>query len=134
MPTPEEILAVPAPWTLKATIYSFMTYVTPAAAKNFPAFIYNPLEAEEFAASGNLLGGLASVQVVRYSDSPVGPYDELLVVPGKFAFEKDEAGKDGKIEKKRKVGLRLTRIYVSQKQTCWNGRTSKFICHPNLPR
>jgi hypothetical protein len=39
-----------------------------------------------------------------------GPYDELMLVPGAF----DVPGKN----KKR---LRMTRIYVSQKDTMYNG-------------
>lgn len=49
---------------------------------------------------------------IRYHDSPTGPYDELLIVPGKF--EVGEAGK-------KKEMLRVTRIYVSERGTMWNG-------------
>lgn len=63
------------------------------------------------------------IQIIRYRDSPVGPYDELLVVPGSFDWSRD--GPDGR----REVGRnpRITRIYVSQKHTCYNGRVSKFV-------
>ena len=57
------------------------------------------------------------VQLIRYSDSPVGPYDELLVTPGKFEYEVEEGGK-----RIKKRNTRITRIYVSQKATCYNGR------------
>jgi hypothetical protein len=125
----EPITHCPPPWTLKATVYGFFIYITPSEAKNLPAFIYSPLEAESTSGKDVPIGGLAMVQVIRYTDSPVGPYDELLLVPGAFKFEKDEEGRDGKIVRQKKVGLRLTRIFVSQKHTCWNGRTSKYIPH-----
>jgi hypothetical protein len=48
----------------------------------------------------------------RYHDTPVGSYDEILIVPGKF-----EVGEEGK---KRDM-LRVTMIYVSQRGTLWNG-------------
>jgi len=62
------------------------------------------------------------VQVIRYTESPAGPYDELLIVPGKFEYEVEKQKKDGKIKSETKSDLRLTRIYVSQKHTCFNGR------------
>jgi hypothetical protein len=65
-----------------------------------------------------MVGGLGMIQVIRYTESPVGPYDELVIVPGGFEWE------DAKKIKKRNV--RVTRIYVSQKETCWNGRKSEF--------
>jgi len=68
------------------------------------------------------------IQVIRYTESPVGPYDELILAPGfwKYPFE----GRDGK--KATKKNIRITRIYVSQKDTCWGGRTSKDIFKPKL--
>lgn len=62
------------------------------------------------------------VQVIRYTETPVGPYDELLIVPGSFGYH-TRAGNGEAIKEEK--NLRLTRIYVSQKQTCWNGRKSE---------
>lgn len=59
------------------------------------------------------------VQVIRYTESPVGPYDELVLIPGSFEYFVD----DGDNFRKRR-NLRITRIYVSQKDTCYNGRKS----------
>lgn len=91
-----------------------------------PVIAYSPLEAKspfaDPAASGEHLGGLSQIQIIRYTDSPVGPYDELIVCPGFFAYEKD----NDKGESKRMKNARVTRVYVSQKSTCWNGRTSEF--------
>lgn len=66
------------------------------------------------------------VQVIRYTDTPVGPYDELVVVPGSFGYRRETASGNRKIMKEEK-NQRATRVYVSQKQTCWNGRKSQFL-------
>ena len=62
------------------------------------------------------------VQIIRYLDSPAGPYDEMLVTPGKFEYEVEEGGK-----KIKKRNTRVTRIYVSQKVTCYNGRLREYL-------
>ena len=53
------------------------------------------------------------IQIVRYTDTPVGPYDELVLIPGNFLAP---GGKD-----KGKARMRISRIYVSQTKTCYNG-------------
>jgi hypothetical protein len=115
------------PWKLKATIYTFMTYVSSKNAQALASdksFLYSPLEARSAFATDKLVGGLAMVQVIRYTESPVGPYDEFLMTPGAFEYSV-EVQKNGKAEVVKKKNTRVTRIYVSQKDTCWNGRTSK---------
>jgi hypothetical protein len=122
----DALVTAPPPWELKGTIYSFLTYATSKDALQLASdksFLYAPLEEHSSFADGKFLGGLGMVQVIRYTDSPVGPYDELLVVPGAFGYRVGESGSGGK----DKENLRLTRIYVSQKHTCWNGRKSEFI-------
>jgi hypothetical protein len=119
MASPESIPDCPAPWTLKATAYSFMFYQSESEAGKIPSsFLYSPLEAGSNFAKQKSLGGLASVQLIRYSDTPVGPYDELLFIPGKFATGENAP---------QKTGLKVSRIYVSQKHTCYNGRKSKLL-------
>ncbi|KAL2204675.1 hypothetical protein CC79DRAFT_1276675 [Sarocladium strictum] len=110
--SPEPIERVPAPWTLKGTIYG-ATFIP---LTDLPTKAYGPLERKSVSpADGEFLGGLGMIQVIRYTESPVGPYDELLIVPGFFKH-------DGPDKTRRNV--RITRIYVSQKYTCWNGRTN----------
>jgi hypothetical protein len=53
----------------------------------------------------------ASVQIVRYNNSPVGPYDELIYAPGAFHYPGGE-----------KPRLQITRIYVSSEASAYNGR------------
>ena len=114
--TRHDIPIAPSPWTLKATIYTFMFYTSPS--QGLPSFAFSPLEAKDaIFTSGKHCGGLASVQVIRYSESPVGPYDEMLLCPGAFEWERTDQGT-------RITGRnsRISRIYVSQKDTCYNGR------------
>ncbi|KAI1491852.1 hypothetical protein F5X96DRAFT_445792 [Biscogniauxia mediterranea] len=121
----QPIVSVPPPWKLKATAY-VVTFWSPYGKPLGQA--YSPLEREStFAApeSGQHLGGISQIQIIRYSESPVGPYDELLLWPGSFSY--DIEGEDGR--RKRKSNARITRIYVSQKETCWNGRK-----HWNIPK
>ncbi|KAL1411768.1 hypothetical protein Q8F55_002735 [Vanrija albida] len=113
----------PPPWSCRATVYTIPLWTTAgvAASPEFQAAAYAPLEAAAPFASSALstpIGGLSMVQLIRYSSSPVGTYDEMLLIPGKFRYEVD--GKDGKRESKD--ALRVTRIYVSQRDTCYNGR------------
>ncbi|KAI1366210.1 hypothetical protein F5Y08DRAFT_301551 [Xylaria arbuscula] len=119
----EHISPVPAPWKLKGTIY-FLSFWTSKRNDELPTVAYSPLEAtSSFASavtSGQHIGGLSQIQIIRYTDSPVGAYDELIICPGYFAYEKQ----DGKGRIKKLKNARITRIYVSQKNTCWNGRAN----------
>ncbi|PVH79951.1 hypothetical protein DL98DRAFT_549382 [Cadophora sp. DSE1049] len=126
MATTPPVVAL-APWTLKGTIYSFMFYISSSSAQALQSqktLLYSPLEAASSFSEGKLIGGLASVQIIHYTESPVGPYDEFILVPGKFEYEVELKDKDGNVRKETKKNLRVTRIYVSQEATCWNGRNN----------
>lgn len=114
------IVPVLPPWKLKGTIY--MVAFSTKAGK-LPEHAYSPLEKESTyaspSASGKHHGGTSQIQVIRYTESPVGPYDELIISPGSYSYEVEEDGK-----RKTKKNSRISRIYVSQKYTCWNGRKS----------
>ena len=62
-------------------------------------------------------------QILRYSETPVGPYDELVILPGSF----NGIGPKGE---KRKDS-RITGMWVSSKETLINGRRNwnvpKFV-------
>ena len=77
-----------------------------------PDSLYEPLSPKS--TTENFTGGLGMIQIVRYLDTPVGPYDELLVIPGTYQIA------DG--PQRGKSRLRITRIYVSQRETTYNGR------------
>ena len=123
------ITLVRPPWKLKGTVYSFFLYSGKQAISTLEqqkSLLYPPLELESKFADGELLGGAGSVQVIRYTESPVGPYDEILLVPGAYGYDIEDTQTDGSVKITKKKGPRITRIYVSQKYTCWNGRTSKY--------
>ncbi|KAI0911838.1 hypothetical protein F4823DRAFT_584382 [Ustulina deusta] len=114
------IVPSPGPWKLKGTMYAVSFF---SKAGKLPDHAYSPLERDSAyaspTASGEHRGGISQFQVIRYTESPVGPYDELIVCPGFFNYEVEEGGK-----RKRKKDMRISRIYVSQKYTCWNGRAN----------
>lgn len=62
------------------------------------------------------------LQLFRYTETPVGQYDELAVLPGAFDTPVGEKGRGGKM----KQNSRITGIWVSQKDTCWNGEFAHF--------
>ena len=109
MSSSSSIPDVPPPWALKGDVYIFTFWTPKTLADNFPSMVYSPLEAQSSFADKSLskpLGGLSMIQVIRYYESPVGPYDELILVPGYFAWSKE--GKDGKRIKGQNV--KITRI------------------------
>lgn len=62
--------------------------------------------------------------IVRYEDSEVGPYDELILIPGRAM--NPHTGK---------ADMRITNIFVSTDASVWNGRRnwSKFGYDPCSP-
>ena len=91
----------PAPWSLTGTGYIVLMKLPPAVLddpRHTPA-----------ALRGKRRGGMAAVMLVDYESSAVGPYRELLYIPGKFAFG-DKALQS------------ITRIYVSSMESVVNGR------------
>ncbi|KAL8673677.1 MAG: hypothetical protein Q9168_001892 [Polycauliona sp. 1 TL-2023] len=106
------IKVAPPPWTLRYEAYVGAFYVS--AKSGLPRDIaYEPLEASSAVTTeaGVWKGGMVMVQLLRYSSTPVGPYDEMILSPGNF----EVPGGHGSHP-------RITRIYVSQRDTTFNGR------------
>jgi len=102
----------PGPWTLKGEGYGIPFKLKPG---KLPPGLYHPLDTPPIGPDNDdFQGGVGMIQIVRYSDSPVGPYDELLIIPGRYFVP------GGKY--KGKTQLRATRFYVSQRETTYNGR------------
>lgn len=128
----DEIPSVAPPWNLTGDVYFFSWWSSSTAGQNLPDHAYSPLESgAEFATSPSSrpVGGLGMVQILRYRDSPVGPYDEMLVVPGSFDWTRDNSAGTPEVGR----NPRISRIYVSQKRSCYNGRLSmsslaSFLC------
>ncbi|KXJ94858.1 hypothetical protein Micbo1qcDRAFT_221324 [Microdochium bolleyi] len=109
--SPEPILLAPAPWILTGRAYAVPIL---APSLDLPQKTFHPLERESGYTNGTFRGILGTILLVRYDGSPVGPYDEFIVIPGSFSYK----GKEGR----EQLRLRIGRIYVSQKYTTWNGR------------
>lgn len=67
---------------------------------------------------GKFKGGLGYIMLVNYASSPVGPYHELLIIPGKFRKTKKQS---------------ITKIYVDSKASAQNGRNNWGIPKETLP-
>ena len=95
---------VPPPWTLKGEgiilLFHFKkSWVTQGA--NLPEYL-----------RGKFKGGLGYVMLVDYQESPVGPYRELLFIPGKFGEEKLQT---------------ITTIFVDSEASTIHGRANWSI-------
>ncbi|MFT6206087.1 MAG: hypothetical protein ACI9V1_002331 [Spirosomataceae bacterium] len=99
MPLSPTIVAAP-PWTLTGEGYIFTFWFTKKWAKAFGHLLGFQSE--------NALGGLGTAMLVNYHSSDVGPYQELLIVPGRF----DLGGKKQ---------FSISKIYVSTYESVWNG-------------
>lgn len=123
---------VPAPWTIYGTGYAIPLL---EVVGELPNKTYSPLERQDPDTTAGLYTGVVgALQIIRYTDTPVGPYDEFVLIPGAFTYE----GPHGLAE----TNLRVSRMYVSQKYTCYNGRASMsslllyiyiYILYPKVP-
>ncbi|MHA7131109.1 hypothetical protein [Algoriphagus namhaensis] len=106
----EDFIPVAAPWTLKGTgiilIYKLSRDWVEHQAQ-LPDYL-----------RGKFKGGLGYLMLVNYTESPVGPYQELLFIPGKF-------GPMGKQS--------ISKIYVSSDASTFNGRANWGIPKNTLP-
>jgi hypothetical protein len=97
-------LPVPAPWTLQGEgivlLFHFKNDWV-AQSGNLPAHL-----------QGKFKGGFGYVMLVNYQQSPVGPYKELLFIPGKFGEEKLQS---------------ITTIFVDSEASTANGRANWAI-------
>lgn len=104
------VLKAPAPWKLKGEGIILI-------------FKFKKEWVEEYAhlpkhLIGKFRGGLGYVMLVDYHESPVGPYHELLIIPGKFRKTKMQA---------------ITKIYVDSEASTINGRKNWGIPKETLP-
>lgn len=98
--------AAPAPWSLRGDGYMIFYKFSREFVEKF-GFVPPEL-------TGKFDGYLGSVMLVNYQSSPVGPYRELLFIPGKFKL----ADKNGINNRPQSI----TKIYVNSEQSTQNGR------------
>ncbi|GAA5898824.1 hypothetical protein JCM8208_005405 [Rhodotorula glutinis] len=148
-PAPQAIPVCSAPWSLTGEGW-ILPLFTPFSKEPIPlpAGAYAPLErGSEADLSERYHGGFGVVLVVRYESSDVGPYDELMIIPGLFSHPSEDGGEPSYV-------LAITRIYVSTAasvangrrlwgipkhraefdfQTSSSGRTTLSVSHPSSP-
>lgn len=109
------------PWTLRGDAYWFfpLPSLLPWSSSRLPQAAHDPIQATKAGQNGGAIGGLGNVQLVRYTESPVGSYDELIYIPGHFEVPSDPA--IGRSQASRSA-IRITRIYVSTIASVVNGR------------
>ncbi len=90
----------PAPWDLRGSGYILFYRPTAVWGSDF-GFVQPALQP-------HFRGGVGAVMLVDYADSPVGPYDELLFMPGFFDFQGQSF-------------LTISKIYVSTQVSVVNG-------------
>lgn len=104
------VLKCPAPWILKGEGIILLFKFSKDWVKN-SHHISDDLK-ERFR------GGFGYVMMVDYQDSPVGPYRELLIIPGKFRKNKKHV---------------ITRIVVDSEVSTINGRANWGIPKETFP-
>lgn len=102
-PPYDEALIVKAPWRLKGRGFTLMYKFSKKFIQNCQAI---PAEIRE-----SFQGGLGYLMLVDYTQTPVGPYQEILFIPGKV-----NAGKG-----KKQV---ISNIFVSTMKSVISGRAN----------
>ncbi|KWU41787.1 hypothetical protein RHOSPDRAFT_36675 [Rhodotorula sp. JG-1b] len=116
---PSDLPVAPAPWSLtgQGWIIPLHTHFSTTPIPIPPA-AYAPLErGTEADQSDRFHGGVGFVMLVRYKSSDVGPYDELIYVPGLFS-RRSPSQQQQPVE----YFPAITRIYVSTDESVYNGR------------
>ena len=95
------MLIAPPPWTLTGNGLILVAHFPKAfvRAQGFLAPYQQPA----------YRGWIGTVMLVDYATSPVGPYQELLFIPGLFRFG-------------HTTSFSISKIYVSTTDSVWNGR------------
>lgn len=102
--------SVPAPWALKGTGIILIYKLS-------KEWVNDRGQLPEYL-KGNFKGGLGYLMLVNYEESPVGPYKELLLIPGKFQPKNKQS---------------ISKIYVSSEASTQNGRANWGIPKDTLP-
>ncbi|MES2795547.1 MAG: acetoacetate decarboxylase family protein [Bacteroidota bacterium] len=100
------MIVAPAPWALTGEAF-VLVYQFPKDFVNKNGFL------AEYQI-GNWSGGLGTVMCVNYESSNVGPYFELLFIPGTINLKKMNF-------EKVKSGFSISKIYVSTQDSVING-------------
>ena len=99
------VISAPAPWRLRGRGYISVLRHNPEISDD-DVFLPLPLHGQKQGP------GLSFLMFVDYVDSPVGPYHELLYIPGRYRLA------DGKTH------FTISRIFVSSMDSVVNGRAN----------
>src|SRR5574343_636748 len=99
--TPDAVIDAPAPWTLRGRGYILAIRMPQAVLDDCP---HTPAELR-----ASRRGALSLAMLVDYAESPAGPYQELLFIPGTFDFQGQRHPS-------------ISRIFVSTMASVVNGR------------
>jgi len=102
------VTIAPPPWRLTGRGYIVGLHCSSAFGQSCAA--------DSPGVRGKALGGLGALMLVDYHESDVGPYQELLLCPGRFRIGRDSAAS-------------VTHIWVSTQASVVNGRR-----HWGLPK
>ncbi len=103
MKNEDSVAGAPAPWSLEGKGYIILVKLDREFVRN-RGFLPEEL-------SGSFAGGIGTIMYVDYQSSDVGPYRELLFIPGMFSFD-------------RKKYFSITKIYVSTMASVVNGQSN----------
>ncbi len=101
MRMPSDIRRQKPPWHLKGTAFVLFFRFASSFVKD-QGFLLPTLQE-------NFQGGIGAVMLIDYSSSEIGPYRELLFLPGRFCFAS-------------KLFYTITKIYVSTWDRVVNGK------------
>ncbi|KAI0350701.1 hypothetical protein OH77DRAFT_1430707 [Trametes cingulata] len=124
---------VPAPWAVKAEAWWFVTSLghKPEVGETLPISYFPSQEKHLYQASTEeeaFRGGRGSITLIRYTESPIGSFDELAIAPGEFTNPYEQQSH------------RVTRAYVSSLRAVVSGRNNwglprelaEFVFTPSL--
>jgi hypothetical protein len=95
------MLTAPPPWTLTGSGVIMVAHFSESFVRAH-GFL-EPYQQQAYR------GWIGTVMAVNYTTSPVGPYQELLFIPGLFRFGTH-------------TSFSIAKIYVSTRESVWNGR------------
>ena len=121
---------IPGPWLFQSKVYLFAKVLSPGdnredpVLQGLPPGSYNPSETVHPSAlapvndASQWKGGLSYFALVRYEDTPVGPYDELIALSDGWANPYEDF-----------TSMRITNIYVDSRKSLLNGRHNWSMYH-----
>ena len=115
MPDPQ---TKPAPWQLTGQCYLLFKYTTGVHAQRRPSEgCPSHQSIIDFDPVSPFVGGVGGILFVRYDTSPVGPYSELLFVPGAYATQPLSP-----LRGHSSSAFRVSQIFVSSSASVMSGR------------